>query len=99
MNLFAPNTGDAKMDKAYLNMQEHISKCKTFDDFLMHFKYIVKTDDAQKLNEWLLKVLFVNMKHDKHDFDRLLESVDATKRQELTTWLQTNLDNQTRTNK
>lgn len=101
MELFTPNTGNAKMDKAYMNMQEHVNKCKNFDEFLMHFKYIAKTDDAEKLNEWLLKVLFVNMKYDnqeKHDFDKLLESVDIQKQQELRDWLQTTLNNQRRTN-
>lgn len=90
MSLFAPNTGDSKMDEAYMRMQEHVSKCKNFDDFYMHFNYIVKTDDIEKLNKWLLKVLYVSMKLDntpKHDFDLLLERVDETKKQELQNWL------------
>jgi len=95
MSLFTPNTGDAKMDKAYQNLQEHVSRCKTFDAFLQHFKYVVKTDDLEVLNKWLLKVLFVNMKQDpneKHDFDKLLERVGEVKQQELINWLKLNLE-------
>jgi len=82
------------MDKAYANLQEHVNKCKSFDDFFMHFNYIVKTDDKEVLNKWLLKVLFVNMKQsrEKHDFDRLLEAVDENKRAELHAWLKANLE-------
>lgn len=95
MNLFTPNTGDEKMDKAYVNMQEHVMKCKSFDDFLMHFKYIVKTNDLEVLNKWLLKVIFVNIKYDsqeKHDFEKLLECVNDTDRENLKVWLRTNLE-------
>jgi hypothetical protein len=94
MSLY-PNTGDDKMDKAYVNMQEHVKKCKTFDEFEMYFSYVVKTDDPLKLNRWLLKVLFVNMKQDpdaKHDFDVLLEAVGEEKAAELRAWLQSNLE-------
>ena len=90
MNLFAPNTGDKKMDEAYSRLKTHIDKCKSFDEFLQHFNYIVKTDDAELLNKWLLKVLYVDMKQDstpKHDFDKLLERVDEAKRQEMQNWL------------
>lgn len=95
MSLLTPNTGDEKMDKAYANLQEHVNKCKTFDDFLMHFKYIVKTDNLEVLNKWLLKVLFVNMKqtpNEKHDFDKLLESVNDTEREQLHEWLRVSLE-------
>jgi len=95
MSLFTPNTGDEKMDKAYMNLQGHVDKCKTFDDFFMHFNYIIKTDDKDVLNKWLLKVLFVNMKldpHKKHDFDKLLESLGETERQGLKIWLKDNLE-------
>lgn len=94
-SLLTPQTGNDKMDKAYANMQEHVRKCKTFDDFFMHFKYIVRTDNLEVLNKWLLKVLFVNMKQnckDKHDFDKLLESVNDAKKEELRNWLKTNLE-------
>ncbi len=93
-DILSVNTGDAKMDKAYVKMQEHVSKCKNFDDFYMHFNYIVKTDNLEVLNIWLLKVLFVNMKYDKHDFDKLLESVDDLKKQELRNWLSASLKKQ-----
>jgi len=95
MSLFTPNTGDAKMDKAYQNLQEHVSRCKTFEEFLQHFNYIVKTDDKEVLNRWLLKVLFVNMKQDpneKHDFDRLLGLTNENERQKLTQWLNNELE-------
>lgn len=90
MSLFTPNTGDEKMDKAYSNLKEHIDRCKTFDEFLQHFNYIVKTDDPEVLNRWLLKVLYVNMRLDnapKHDFDKLLELVNEAKRDEIRNWL------------
>lgn len=97
MSLFAPNTGDKKMDEAYLKLKVHIDKCKTFDGFLQHFNYIVKTDDAEVLKKWLLKVLYVSMKldsTDKHDFDKLLEMVDETKQKELLDWLAMSLKQQ-----
>lgn len=93
-NTLLINTGDKKMDEAYVRMQEHVSRCKTFDDFFMHFNYIVKTDDIEKLNKWLLKVLFVNLKYDKHDFDKLIDIVDDTKKQELQNWLSNSLKKQ-----
>jgi len=93
-NTLLINTGDKKMDEAYVRMQEHVSRCKTFDDFFMHFNYIVKTDDVEKLNKWLLKVLFVNLKYDKHDFDKLIDIVDDAKKQELQNWLSNSLKKQ-----
>ncbi len=86
MNLFAPKTGDEKMDKAYQNLQVHITKCKSFDEFFQHFNYIVKTDNKEVLNTWLLKVLYVQMKQ-KHPFDVLRDSVDDKKKKEIETWL------------
>jgi len=93
-SLFTPQTGNEKMDKAYANLQEHVNKCKSFDDFLMHFNYIVKTDNLEVLNKWLLKVLFVYLRQtkDKHDFDKLLECVDEAKKMELQKWLKTTLE-------
>jgi len=94
MSLLRVNTGDEKLDKAYENFKIHVDKCKSFEEFLQHFNYIVKTDDAEVLKKWLLKVLFVSMKQEsvkKHDFDVLLESVDDVKREEIQSWLRTAL--------
>ena len=88
------NTGDKKMDEAYMRMQEHVSKCKTFEEFEMHFSYVAKTDDLEKINRWLLKVLFVNLKYAKHDFDKLIDLVDDAKKQELQNWLSASLKKQ-----
>ena len=88
----APNTGDAKMDEAYDRLKEHIRRCKTFDEFTMHFSFIVKTDDVEVLNVWLLKVLYVLMRReDEHEFDRLLRLVDDGKAQTLRAWLKESL--------
>ena len=95
MSLFEPNTGDKKMDEAYSNLKVHIDKCKTFDEFLQHFNYIVKSDDAEVLKKWLLKVLYVSMKLDiatQHDFDKLLERVSEVDKQKLERWLQVELE-------
>lgn len=89
------NTGDKKMDDAYMRMQEHVSKRKTFDEFSMYFSHIVTTDDPEKLNTWLLKVLFVQMKQvpkELHDFDKLLSYLDPIKKKEMEVWLQLNLE-------
>ena len=88
------NTGDKKMDDAYMRMQEHVSKCKTFDEFSMYFSHIVTTDDPEILNKWLLKVLYVSMKQDPkelHDFDKLLSLCDKEKADELQKWLKDNI--------
>lgn len=90
MNLLTPNTGDAQMDKAYTNMQSHIDKCNDFETFHQHFNYVAKTDDLPKLNVWLLKVLFVQMKR-THPFDELLSYVEESKKQELESWLESML--------
>ena len=92
--MFIPNTGDKKMDEAYANLKVHIDKCKTFDEFLQHFNYIVKTDDTEVLNSWLLKVLFVVMKLESvemHDFDKLLQLVNEKEKQIMSEWLQNKL--------
>jgi predicted N-acyltransferase len=97
MSLLTPQTGNKTLDAAYVKMQTHVKSCKDFETFHQHFNYIVKTDDTEVLNKWLLKVLFVNMKYDnqeKHDFDKLLESVDETKRKELQNWLEVSLRKQ-----
>ncbi|WP_324172002.1 hypothetical protein [Sulfurimonas sp.] len=87
MSLLTPNTGDEQMDKAYVHMQNHIDRCKDFETFNQHFKYVAKTDDLPKLNLWLLKVLFVQMRQ-VHPFDELLNHVEASKKQELESWLE-----------
>lgn len=88
----APSTGDKKMDEAYGRLSLHVKKCKTFDEFLQHFKYIVKTDDTEVLNRWLLKVLYVTMRREEeHRFDKLLRLVDDTKKAEIESWLESAL--------
>lgn len=96
MDILTPNTGDELMDRAYTNMQTHINSFDKFDEFFNYFSKIVKTDDKESLNKWLLKVLFVDMKRDntkivKHKFDLLLEKVDEQKKQQLIKWLDDNL--------
>jgi hypothetical protein len=91
---FTPQTGDDKMDEAYQNMQLHVSTFNDFNSFHNYFKSIVKTDDNEKLNKWLLKVLFVNLKQPnniQHNFDKLLDAVDSDKKKQLQEWLETNL--------
>lgn len=94
MNLFTPQTGNEKMDKAYATMQVHIASFDDFNSFNTYFQHIAKTDDLAVINKWLLKVLFVYLKQtkDKHDFDKLLEAVDENKREELKAWLKANLE-------
>jgi len=94
-----PNTGDPKMDKAFINFKEHVDKCKDFATFLQHFNYIVKTDDPEILNRWLLKVLFVLLKQQAvHDFDKLCAAVPEHKAKELREWLEAYLIKYTKDN-
>lgn len=96
MNILIVNTGDDKLDQAYKNIQVHISTFDTFEGFYPYFVDIVKTDDHEKLNKWLLKVLFVELKFGrnevKHDFDILLESLDAKNKNNLSLWLNESLN-------
>ena len=95
MNILKVNTGDDKLDEAYKNIQVHISSFESFEAFYSYFVDIVKTDDKERLNKWLLKVLFVEFKFGrnevKHDFDVLLEKVKPESKITLETWLQTEL--------
>ena len=61
MNILIANTGDDKLDEAYKSIQVHISSFDSFEAFYPYFVDIVKTDDQEKLNKWLLKVLFVDL--------------------------------------
>lgn len=96
MNILAVNTGDEKLDVAYKNFQVHVSSFDKFSEFQNYFNKIVKTDDKEKLNKWLLKVLFIEFRYgraqDKHDFDILLEKVSSEKKEQLKKWLKDNLE-------
>jgi hypothetical protein len=91
MNILTVNTGDEKLDEAYRNFQIHVSAYDKFAEFQSYFNKIVKTDDSEKLNKWLLKVLFAELKYgrtnQKHDFDILLERVSPEKKATLEKWL------------
>lgn len=94
MNILTVNTGDEKLDKAYKNMQVHICSFEHFDSFNSYFKGIVKDTDIQKLNEWLLKVLFWEFKYgrdSKHKFDVLLDNLKVEDKQKMENWLENEL--------
>ena len=96
MNILSVNTGDEKLDVAYKNFQVHVSSFDKFAEFQNYFNKIVKTDDKEKLNKWLLKVLFIEFRYgrtsQKHDFDILLERVSSEKKEQLEKWLEDNLE-------
>ncbi len=96
MNILNVNTGDAKLDEAYKNIQVHICSFDKFIEFESYFNSVVKTDDKEVLLRWLLKVLFVEFKYGreqiKHDFDILLERVSPDDRKVLEKWLKEKLE-------
>lgn len=96
MNILTVNTGDEKLDEAYRNFQVHVSSFDKFAEFQNYFNKIVKTDDKDRLNKWLLKVLFIEFRYgrttQKHDFDILLERVSSEKKEQLEKWLKDNLE-------
>lgn len=96
MNILSVNTGDAKLDEAYKNIQVHICTFDKFVEFESYFHSIVKIDDKEKLFKWLLKVLFVEFKYgrtqNKHDFDILLERVSHSDKELLQKWLKEKLE-------
>lgn len=96
MNILNVNTGDAKLDEAYKNIQVHICTFDKFIEFESYFHSVVKIDDKEKLFKWLLKVLFIEFKYGreqiKHDFDILLERVSPEKKEQLEKWLKDNLE-------
>lgn len=96
MNILTVNTGDEKLDEAYRNFQVHVSSFDKFAEFQNYFNKIVKTDDKDRLNKWLLKVLFIEFRYgrtiQKHDFDILLEKVELEKKEQLEKWLKDNLE-------
>lgn len=96
MNILTVNTGDEKLDEAYRNFQVHVSSFDKFTEFQNYFNKIVKTDDKERLNKWLLKVLFIEFRHgrtsQKHDFDILLEKVKPEEKAKLEKWLKDNLE-------
>lgn len=91
MQILTVNTGDEKLDEAYRNFQVHVSSFDKFAEFQNYFNKIVKTDDKDRLNKWLLKVLFIEFRYGrnqaKHDFDILLERVSSEKKEQLEKWL------------
>lgn len=92
--MLIPNTGDEQLDRAYNNLGTHISAHNSFEEFYNYFQKIVKTDDKEVLNKWLLKVLYVQIKatnENKHDFDLLLEKVTPVNRSNLESWLKVQL--------
>lgn len=91
MDLMTIQTGDAKLDKAYINMKAHVMSFDDFESFYNYFLKIVKTDNKEYLNKWLCKVLFAEMKYKKHPFDELLELIDSDEKATLETWLSSNL--------
>ncbi len=96
MNILSVNTGDAKLDEAYKNIQVHICTFDKFVEFESYFSSVVKTQDKEKLFKWLLKVLFIEFKygrnHIKHDFDILLERVSTSDKEKLENWLKEKLE-------
>jgi 7,8-dihydro-6-hydroxymethylpterin-pyrophosphokinase len=96
MNILSVNTGDEKLDEAYRNFQVHVSSFDKFSEFQNYFNKIVKTDDKERLNKWLLKVLFIEFRYgraqNKHDFDILLERVSSKDKEVLEKWLKDKLE-------
>jgi len=96
MNILTANTGDEKLDVAYKNFQVHVSSFDKFPEFQNYFNKIVKTDDKERLNKWLLKVLFIEFRYgrttQKHDFDILLERVSSDDKAKLEKWLKEKLE-------
>ena len=96
MNILNVDTGNAKLDEAYKNIQVHICTFDKFVEFESYFHSIVKIDDKEKLFKWLLKVLFVEFKYgrtqNKHDFDILLERVSPSDKELLEKWLKEKLE-------
>jgi hypothetical protein len=96
MNILLVNTGDAKLDEAYKNIQVHICSFDKFVEFESYFNSVVKTQDKEVLLKWLLKVLFVEFKYgrtqNKHDFDILLERVSSKDKEVLENWLKDKLE-------
>lgn len=90
-----PNTGNDKMDEAYQRMLMCVSTFEGFVEFYNYFLKVVKTDDKEVLNKWLLKVLYVNLeqtpKPTKHKFDVLLEKVSVENKAMLESWLDNKL--------
>jgi hypothetical protein len=96
MNILTVSTGDEKLDVAYKNFQVHVSSFDKFAEFQNYFNKIVKTDDKERLNKWLLKVLFIEFRYgrtqSKHDFDILLERVSSKDKEVLENWLKDKLE-------
>ncbi len=96
MNILNVNTGDAKLDEAYKNIQVHICTFDKFVEFESYFNSVVKTDDKEVLLRWLLKVLFIEFKYGRNqiktDWDILLERVSISDKEKLENWLKEKLE-------
>lgn len=90
-SLFTPNTGDEKLDEAYKRIQMYVESFDTFPKFEKYFNEIVQTDDMKRLNKWLLKVLFVQMKYTEHDFDKLIRLLSDENAEKIKQWLDSEL--------
>jgi hypothetical protein len=86
-NFFTPNTGDEKLDEVYKKMQVHMMSFDKFSQFEKYFMDVAQTEDMKRLTKWILKVLFVQMKYNKHPFDELRELVNDQNAAKLKDWL------------
>jgi len=89
-NNLAVDTKDKKMYEAYERMTAHVDSFERFEEFYNYFLKQVTTEDKEKLNKWLLKVLFVELKR-KHPFDELIDLVDSDEKETLKIWLDSSL--------
>lgn len=90
-----PNTGNEKLDEAYNRLSLYVENFEGFVEFYNCFLKVVKTDDKEVLNKWLLKVLYVNLEQkstpNKHKFDILLENVTVENKAMPESWLDNKL--------
>ncbi|PLY06785.1 MAG: hypothetical protein C0625_08055 [Arcobacter sp.] len=89
-NNLAVDTKDKKMYEAYERMTANVDSFERFEEFYNYFLKQVTTEDKEKLNKWLLKVLFVELKR-KHPFDELIDLVDSDEKETLKIWLDSSL--------
>lgn len=99
--LLNPNTGDERLDTAYKNFSIHASAFKSFEEFENYFNSIIKTDNAEYLNKWLLKVLFAHFKVEQNstkldeltiEFIQMCSYLKAEEKTKVTAWVKANLE-------